>query len=520
MTSYRRLINSLRFRLLRNRRGVALFMVLTSMATLAIFVGEITYTAQVNQKLAYDKLDQVKAHALAKSGLRLALLRIRAYAEIKRTIGNITGSAAAAGGAAAAAAVSSQIPQGLIEKVWNQAIAIPFTGDLSGLPSSARDALAKFRKDSSMEGKLYMTIQAQSSKFNLNSVLSTFAPSPTPAKNTGGGTGGSAGGTTGGATGGTGGTGGNAAGGANPAATPVVFDSEVARDTLTNQIEQTLARKFEEDQRFRDRYRNLRAADLADEILGWNDLTFQSQAAQRSNEPFKQAPFYDISELRYLPSMDDDLFNVLEAQFTAGVNSAINVNTIQEPVLQALIPTMIPEERKRFFEFRDNTGGSGAAGAQGGGGASGGGGNAGGSAGPQRPPNEIGFKTPDDFFKYIKENVATFANSQGRADDLRNQLTQRGITITTEESQFIVRIEATVQQTKRTLEAWVTLLPDQNVQNRNNNLGGPNTPGTNPANAGANPGGANNPVNNPNIQNPNNPQLQRSNLKITQLRFL
>jgi hypothetical protein len=95
-----------------DHQGVALFIVLASMATLAIFVSEITYTAQINQKLAYDRLDQVKAQALAKSGLRLSLLRIRAYSELKKTIGKISETAGAN-----AAMIDSVVPKAMIEKI-------------------------------------------------------------------------------------------------------------------------------------------------------------------------------------------------------------------------------------------------------------------------------------------------------------------------------------------------------------------------------------------------------------------
>src|ERR1035437_442393 len=104
-----------------DRRGVALFIVLTSMATLAIFLGEITYTAQINQKLAYDRLDQVKATALAKSGFRLALLRIRAYTEIKKLIAAMSKTAGAT-----ASEVNSIVPKDMLEKIWNEPITVPF----------------------------------------------------------------------------------------------------------------------------------------------------------------------------------------------------------------------------------------------------------------------------------------------------------------------------------------------------------------------------------------------------------
>lgn len=450
------------FRKRTDQRGVALFIVLTSMATLSIFVSEVTYTAQINQKLAYDRLDQLKSLALAKSGLRLALLRIRAYAEIQKAIGQFGGSEV----------TSSVIPKAMIDKIWSEPITIPFSGDLAGLPGEMKDALSKFRKNSSMEGKLYISIQAQSSKFNLNSTLPAFAAlAPENDKKRKDGESGQAQGQ-----GQETGTGTGTGTGEQQAP---VFDPGQARQALGQQIQEAFQRRFEEDEKFRDEYRNFRVEDLVEEILGWGDLSYDSPREQISTVPFKRAPFYHLTELNYLPSMDDKIYELLSSQFSAGVASTINVNTIRLDVLRALIPQMTKEETEKFFEFRDGKGANGL--------------------------EDNKFKSSDDFYRYIQENVKFFAGSQTRIADLKKALTQRGIQLVTEELNFFVRIEATSQQTKRTLEAMVSL-----IESKTKDTG---------AAGGANPS----PNPNPGVpaqSNPAAPTTERSNIKITQLRFL
>jgi type II secretory pathway component PulK len=388
--------------LIKDKRGVALFIVLTSMATLAIFLGEITYTAQINQKLAYDRLDNVKATALAKSGMRLALLRIRAYFELKKIIKDLGGEDVA--------------PKEMIEKVWNEPITIPFTGDLTGLPTSLKDSIEKFRSESGLEGKLYISVHSQSSKFNLNSYLSPFAPqpgkatgSPTPA--------------------------------AMPSSSPVVFNAAEARELLTQQITQTIQNKFDEDEKFRDIYRNLRISDIADDIMSWNDLSYDSLRSQSSDLPLKRAPFYDISELHFLPTMDDALYDLLAPAYSTTVNSKVNVNKILEPALAALIPVMTKEERKKFFEFRDKTGST--ADAQD---------NSSGSSNTTAPGGL--FKDAASFYDYLSKNVSAF-NTPTKIQEFKDNLVKRGLVIDVDESQFLVHIEATVHQTKKTMEAIV-----------------------------------------------------------------
>jgi hypothetical protein len=480
MIFFQKLINQ--FRVLRkNQKGVALLIVLSAMATLAIFVGEVTYTAQINQKLAYDRLDQVKAQALAKSGLKIALLRIRAYSEIKKTIGAMAKSAGAS-----ADAVNSVVPKSVIEKIWSEPITVPFSGDISALPSSARDGFEKFRKDSSMEGKLYISIQAQSDKFNLNSILPQFAaqaasssPTPKPGGNQGPATP----------------TAPGAEGSASPtpAASPVAYDPAQAKQMLLDQVKTTFQKKFDKDEKFRDNYRSYRIEDLVEDIFGWSDLSYDSPREQSATIPFKKAPFYNLSELHYLQSMDDDVYDLLADQFTTGVGSSINVNTIKEPVLRALVPTMTDDEVKKFFEFRDSTGES--ANTQ--------------TAAQQGSGDDNSFKTAADFFSYIKNKVQFFGGSDQKITEFQTALAQRGIEITTDESNFLVHVEATVGQTKRTLEAMVSM--------SDNGSATPTTTGT-----GTTPSPTPPPVTNPGSSNTttDDSTTQKSNLKITQLRFL
>ena len=469
MTCYQLLtkrFHRLKSRLQKNRKGVALFIVLAAMATLSIFVGEITYTAQINQKLAYDRLDQIKATSLAKSGLRIALLRIRAYSELKKTVDTMAKSAGAS-----AADVSGVVPKAVMEKIWSEPVTIPFSGDISGLPSSARTALTQFRKESGMEGKLYISIEAQSAKFNINSTIAAFAPppaSPTP--------------------------GASPSPGASPAAsgTPAAYSTDQARQLLIQQLKDTFQKKFDEDDHFRDQYRSFKLEDLADEILGWSDVSYNSNRAQYSTIPFKMAPFYNISEMHYLPSMDDTIYDLLSPQFTAGVTSTINVNVITDAVLAALVPAMTVDERKKFFDFREGKSDD--------------------TTTTKAVDNGVdnSFKTPDDFYKYLQDKVAGLNTAQ-KIQDYKNNLAQRGITLITDEQNFLIHIEATVQQTKRTLECAVSLLPSTAAP-----------PTGDSSFTGASPTPVPNPGQPVPAPIPGGPLLptERSNLKVTQLRFL
>jgi hypothetical protein len=350
------------------------------------------------------------------------------------------------------------VPAAMIDKIWSEPLTIPFSGDISSLPGPLKDALAKFRKDSGMEGKLYLSIKAQSSKFNLNGPVAAFArlpgaggsPSPTATPDQGV---------------------------AEPGATPAIFNAAQARQLLGEQIRSSFNARSETDEGFRDEYRNFRIEDLIEEILGWADLAYETNREQSSPYPFKKAPFYHISELHHLPSMDDRIYELLSNQFHAGVSSKLNVNTIQETVLKALVPGITKEEVKAFYELRDGVAST----------------EEGGVATQGQP-----FRNAEDFFKFLKERVQFYQGSGTRIQDLKNALSQRGIEIVTDETDFLVHVEATVNQNKKTLEAMVSLVePAQNPVPRMPQQGRPPVEPNTPAN----------------IQ-------EKSNFKVTQVRFL
>jgi hypothetical protein len=107
----------------RDTSGIALFMVLSAVSVLSILVTEFTYIAQINQRIAYDGVDQVRAHYLAKSGLKLSLLRLKAY----QLVGAFSSNKDNAGMGIPA------LPKSILEKLWSFPFFFPIRPDLPGL---------------------------------------------------------------------------------------------------------------------------------------------------------------------------------------------------------------------------------------------------------------------------------------------------------------------------------------------------------------------------------------------------
>jgi len=417
--------------------GVALFMVVAAMSLLTVLVTEFTYIAQVNSKMAFNSIDQVKAHALAKSGIKLSLLRLKAY----QTLKGLSGSSPDSGGL---------VPKGLLEKVWSFPFFYPIPVEVPGLTPAEKDQIKEFTKNSGFEGKFSALIESESSKYNLNSLLAPFAvqasPSPSPSPTAA------------------------PSPGTSPSPAPT-FSPEAAQKSLADYIMQILSNRMESDDAFASEYRDFRMDELIDNLIQWVEPTYQRRSAAPSTYKPKGGPFYALSELRMVEMIDDELFDVLAPHFTVSATPGINVNTIKDLTLRALVPGMIPEEVTEFFKFRDST------------------------------EADNSFKAAEDFFKYLQGNVAAFRNSDTEVQKFKDSLSARNIRIVTDESHFKITVKAEVNQSSRLIEAWVIL----------------KDPKSNPAN----PGGATGTVPPAPPTTPDGePAPPDAGLRITSMRFL
>lgn len=425
----RRLSKNLRGPLDRRKEkdvsGVALFMVISAMMILSVLVTEFTYVAQVNATMAFDATDQIKAHYLAKTGLKISLLRLKAYKEVRAL-----GKSGNAGG--------FKVPRQILEQIWAFPFIYPIPKEMPGITPIMRDQIDKFQNESSLTGRYTATIESASNKLNLNSMLQAYglppAPTPTP-------------------------KGGADAGGA-PTPTPTPkdtggaaakeFDPEAAREAIKKTMGEILNEKFKNDQDFAAEYRDLNLDELFDNVAAWIDWQYQQKfSSGRQKIPFKRAPMYSINELRMIYPMDDALFDLLAPNFTTFLTSGINANTIAEPMLRALLPGITDEEVKEFFKYRDDV------------------------------EEDHKFNSEDEFFKYIEKSVRAF-NSSKSTDELKKRLESHGQKIIVDEETFKITVVGTVNKASRVLEAWVTLQEPKSASGtgsgRNGRRGRPDIP--------------------------------------------
>jgi type II secretory pathway component PulK len=386
--------------------GIALFMVVAAMTILSVVVTEFTYVAQVNARSSVDSSDQNKAHYLAKTGLKISLLRLRAYKQLKSFGGK--------------GSQLPQIPRSILDQVWGFPFFYPIPGNVPGLTVVMKDEIEKFTEESNLPGHFSATIESETSKVGINSMLAAMAPAPLPVASPSPG----------------------ATPSPTPSGKPLGFEVEEARIGVKDLIKQLIEERFKKDADFAAEYRDLDVEELFDNLLGWLDFTYQPKnSSGKQVVPYKRGPLYSLSELHMIHPIDDDLYNLLAQNFTPFITPGINVNKIEEPMLRALLVGITDEEVEDFFKDRDST------------------------------ETDGTFKKAEDFFKYVESHVGAFKSST-TLDDLKTRLTKQGIQILTDAEIFKITVVAEVNKATRILEAWVLLEAKEEAAQTPPNPGG------------------------------------------------
>ncbi len=373
-------------------------MVHSAIGNLAVLVTEFTYVAQVNQRLAYNRLDEISAFYTAKSALKLSLLRLKAYKQVLGAIGSNP-------------SISGMVPPQLIEQIWRFPFVYPLPTELPGLTSGDKTSIEKFQAASGIAGTFSAEIASESSKFNINLILESFHKVQPPQQQPNQPNQGQP----------------NQPNQAQPQ-TPV-FNPETARRNLVQIFSNILQSKVQADEDFAAEYRDFRIEDLTENIIAWADPTYESRSNFREFEKQRKgAPFYSLTELHMIPPMDERLYDLFSRSITANLSNSININTLEDQMLKALVPEMTDEERKKFFEFRDD------------------------------PIKGKRFTKGDEFFDYLGREVAYFVGGGTTAlQNYKNELSQRNIRLITDETEFRITVRAQVNRATKVLEAWVSL---------------------------------------------------------------
>lgn len=301
----------------KSNSGIAMFMVMSTLALLSILIAELTYSVQVNSRMAYNSVDNLKAYYLAKAGFKISLLRLRAFVQANNYL-NKEGNKDA----------KNAVGKDLLDKIWNFPFMYPLP-TLPGMDTTQKDAINEFKKSSSLTGSFTANITAESSKLNLNNIFVKQIPVEAEGK--------------------------DKDAQAKSKNTEQQMQEVAFRPLLESVITNALENKKTEEREFSDIYRSIQGTDIVNAIYAYS---FKDQP--QSNLPGfkmpvpKEAPFYSLTELHLVPGIDDTLYKLIEPLFTVFSTVGINVNTAQKNVFQSLFPEATVEDIAQLMRKRDD----------------------------------------------------------------------------------------------------------------------------------------------------------------------
>lgn len=122
--------------------------------------------------------------------------------------------------------------------------------------------------------------------------------------------------------------------------------SKEIADAVKAQILQIFEDKKEEDQKFRDKYSNVRFTELVDNMADWVDEDSEGRGRGSESELYQKikdsgdlppnTPFKTLDELHMVSGMTDDFFKLLAPRITVFGTKGINVNTAPRDMLKSL----------------------------------------------------------------------------------------------------------------------------------------------------------------------------------------
>jgi general secretion pathway protein K len=380
----------------QRQSGIALFMVMSAIAVLTIVVGELSYSMHMQSRLAYNYTDGLKAYYNAKAAMKVGLLRLSLYKQVKAFLGNEQNRL-----------IAAALPSAFVEKIWNFPFMypIPVPDDASQIQ---KDALKQFSKDSAMEGEFQVMITSEASRLNMNNLLITTAPSPSPSA--------------------------SASPAANNPANPAPAPTPSPTSTATTDVdfkplvEETINKlintRRETDREFADQYREITGRDVMEAIHQYIKYDREKQGRLTlpgANEMTpKDAPLYSMAELHFIPGLDDTIYDLIERSFTVFATPGININTVTKSTLWSLVPEMKEEELNEIMKARDD------------------------------PEQGKPFENADKFWEAVGKTAAG-----SRVETIKERLTKAGVRLVTAEESFRVKATAMVGQSTRNIEARV-----------------------------------------------------------------
>ena len=315
-------------------RGVALFMIMSSVVILTTILAAFTYNTQINQIRGHNYQEKIQARLNAEAGLNFCLAKLRIYQEAKNKL-------------AKNKRLKAFIKPTMLEEMLTK---LPFKYPPPNFSSDEdkseegliqKTAREKFMKDSFFQGEINASIAVIRGFINPNSMRVIIKPKKTDkGKNKGG-------------------TKKEEEKEEEEVKRPIweIVDeklSEIIAKAIEEEIEKTPADEY----KYNDLDPSLLVRELAFYVNSEESFNapekqqIQALYSERGITP-KHAPLTSIDELYLLEGWPSAIVDLIKDQLSVHENSAISVNEITKFQLEALFPELDQELVEEFFRYRD-----------------------------------------------------------------------------------------------------------------------------------------------------------------------
>ncbi|WP_413287882.1 general secretion pathway protein GspK [Bdellovibrio sp. HCB337] len=270
---------------------MALIMAVTCVLVISWIAMEVSYDSLIEYNVNVNSLNRLKAYYAARAGVDLSLLRIKTYQQAQSQFGKQLGG-------------NSE----MLDQIWKFPFAWPVPVP-DGLNAVDKDQIASSLKESIMDASYVVTIEDEGSKIDLGDLVSP---------------------------------------------------SKVLQESTRRRILEIFQSKIKDDQEFQRKYGNYRFEELVNAITDWQSKIRSSanggdKRAFYSDYPDNFPPnraFRTIQEVRMVPGMNEDFYELLEPAITIYGMKAINPNEASKEVLKSLDPEITDEIADEIIKRR------------------------------------------------------------------------------------------------------------------------------------------------------------------------
>lgn len=272
--------------ILKSQKGIALILAIFTVVLISYLVVEISYETNVEYLVNANSISRLKAQYAARSGLELSLLRLKIFTKVKRQYGKQLGAQAK-----------------LLDLIWTFPFAWPVPSDIA-TNSADKELIDSATKESQMSDvKFGADIYDEGSKIDINDLASESKKV-----------------------------------------------AEITKKNLLNLFEGPM-----KDQKFINAHPRFRPEEMIENIKDWVDSDTQSSIRGSESEVYSQVPgqenqelppnraFRSIEELRFVPGMDEEIFNILKGSVTVYGMKAINPNYASLNILMSMDKSITKE---------------------------------------------------------------------------------------------------------------------------------------------------------------------------------